>query len=650
MNQIRRSIIFAVVIALAAVAPLTGQEIPLRSVTIFTSGVAEFVHEGTPDEAGRIVLSVPRSRMADVVRTLTVLDGEGRAVEHATFASGESVDTLLSRFRIDLGGVRGIVAFINEIRGTDATITTVRGDRVPGTVVGASGAGDSDRDREEAVVLIARPDGVRSVPIDTVQTVSFDDSAVQEEFTAALETLRSAGGPDAPRQITIQLGAGSGIRTGTDSSADSGGSTTIRYLAEAPVWKTSYRGVISGDEILFQGWAHIHNTGTVDWDEVELSIVSARPVTYSADLYVPEYVSRREPERTRSAQRSAISQSAAPAWSHDSSVPQPEVFSSSVAVSASEESFASGISFTFPEKVSIPRGRSAVVPIVNRRFPADAVRSYDPRRHGANPRLAVTFRNSDGGQLPDGIVTIYDGDRYGGDALLPPLFPDGEATLPYAVDVAHEVRAESDASEEELRRVSIVDGLLVEEFRSRRTTRYAVTRAGNAGRPEPIRITHEVPQGWELVTPRPLSSEGREHRFQTRGTGVTVVEERLRYQRVALTSADREQLLSYSGNRLIDPTVRRTLQNVAELRRQVEETSTARRSLELQVETIREEQTRIRENMAVLDRDSTLYRRYLSTLDDQEDRMVLLLDQLQDAREQQENAEAALTEYLRTLR
>jgi len=644
---------FTVAVAFAAIAPLSGQELPLRSVTLFTSGVAEFVHEGIPDDEGRIVLNIPRSRMADVVRTLTVLDNTGRVVEGATFASGEAVETLLSRFRIDLGRVRGIVAFINEIRGTTATITTVRGDRVTGTVVGASGTGDTDRDREAAVVLIGRPDGVRSVPIDTVQTVSFDDAAVQKEFTAALETLQSAGGPDSPRPITIQLDVASGTGSGSGSASGSGygGPTTIRYLAEAPVWKTSYRGVISGDEILFQGWAHIHNTGTVDWDEVELSIVSARPVTYAADLYVPEYVSRREPERPGSAPPSAISESAASVLrSYDSAVPRAEAFSSSVAVTASEESFATGISFTFPEEVSIPRGQSAIIPIVNRRFPAETVRSFDPRRDGVNPRLAVTFRNSDGGQLPDGIVTIYDGDRYGGDALLPPLFPDGEAALPYAVDVAHQVRTESDASAEELRRVSIVDGLLVEEFRSRRTTRYTVTRSGNAGRPDSIRITHEVPQGWELVSPRPLESEGREHRFQTSGTGVTVVEERVRSQRVALTSADREQLLSYSGNRLLDPTVRRTLQNVAELRRQVEETRTARVSLDGQVNAIRQEQGRIRENMAVLDRDSSLYRRYLNTLDDQEDRMDLLLDQLQDAREQQENAEAALTEYLRTLR
>jgi hypothetical protein len=53
--------------------------------------------------------------------------------------------------------------------------------------------------------------------------------------------------------------------------------------------------------------------------------------------------------------------------------------------------------------------------------------------------------------------------------------------------------------------------------------------------------------------------------------------------------------------------------------------------------------------MQALERDSTLYRRYVRELDEQEDRLGVLRDELADVREEEATAESALTEYLRTL-
>ncbi|MDA3948023.1 MAG: hypothetical protein PF508_02255, partial [Spirochaeta sp.] len=58
----------------------TAQMLPLEEVTLYTSGVAEYVHRGVPDETGVIALSVVGDRIADVVRSVTVLDAGGRPV------------------------------------------------------------------------------------------------------------------------------------------------------------------------------------------------------------------------------------------------------------------------------------------------------------------------------------------------------------------------------------------------------------------------------------------------------------------------------------------------------------------------------------------------------------------------------------------
>jgi murein DD-endopeptidase MepM/ murein hydrolase activator NlpD len=290
-----------------------------------------------------------------------------------------------------------------------------------------------------------------------------------------------------------------------------------------------------------------------------------------------------------------------------------------------------------------------MIPIVNRAFDAELNRSFDSRRDTGSPRIALAFRNTGSTQLPPGPVTIFDGDRYAGDALLPVLLPGGTAMLPYAIDVGHEVVREMETGDEELRSVSIVDGILVEERRTRRTVNYRIGKPGDAGRPEAITITHVIEPGWELISPASQRSDGREYTFVTSGSRLTVITERLRQQRVALTAAEERQLLAYSSNRLIDPTVRRALRNVLELRRTVSEYRDARQALEERIATIRDDQTRVSTNMQALERDSALYRRYVRELDEQENRLAVLREELADVREEEATAESALTEYLRTL-
>ncbi len=636
--KLKRSIpIFTIAFALWAPALLVGQPViggssedptlPLRDVTLFTSGVAEYVHRGTLGADGTISITIPRDRMADVVRSLTVIGAQGNPVRDISFQSGEDHRRLLQRFRIDLNEVYDMVALVNAVRGAEVEVEQRAGRSVGGTVVGARPADQNG----EGQILLRTDDSVVTLKTSDVTSLRFQDPELDRDFSRALSILNGAAGPQAPQILTIRMAG----QPSTDSEE-----VTVRYLSEAPVWRTSYRGVFENGRLLLQGWAHIDNTGTSDWNGVNLSIVSARPVTYMVDLYRPLYANR-DSGRSYPAASSRVRM--------ESLGEMADMAQSSVAIDLQEEEFTAGLAFTFSDSVTIPRGSSAMIPVVDRTFNAELVRSFDSRRDSGNPRLALSFRNSSGRQLPPGVVTVYDGNRYAGDSMLPVLFDGAETVLPYAVDMTHTVGRESDTSPEELRRVTVVDGILVEEFRLRRTTGYNIAIAGT-GRTQPMRIVHEIPQGWSVVSPRPAESNGQEHVFVTGGSGITVIEERLREQRVALTSADQQQLLAYSSNRLIDPTVRRIVQNVIELRTQLDSHRRDRLTAERNVESVIADQQRIRENMQPLDRDSTLYRRYLRELETQENRLGLLRDELEDARARENSADAALREYMRTLR
>ena len=70
-------------------------------------------------------------------------------------------------------------------------------------------------------------------------------------------------------------------------------------MAEAPLWKPTYRVMLDGKGAKVECWVAVENTSDEDWENVKLSLVSGRPVTYRMDLYEPLYVPRPqvEPER-----------------------------------------------------------------------------------------------------------------------------------------------------------------------------------------------------------------------------------------------------------------------------------------------------------------------------------------------------------------
>ena len=72
----------------------------------------------------------------------------------------------------------------------------------------------------------------------------------------------------------------------------------VAYIVEVPVWKASYRLTLAGDPAAarsaLQGWATIENLSGQDWKDIELTLVSGRPVAFHQALYDAYYVKRPE--------------------------------------------------------------------------------------------------------------------------------------------------------------------------------------------------------------------------------------------------------------------------------------------------------------------------------------------------------------------
>ena len=153
--------------------------------------------------------------------------------------------------------------------------------KVSGTVVGVERRGHPVTG-ETAMVNLMTAQGMKSISIYDIQEVRFQDAKTRADLEKALALLASAKDLD-KKTVAVHF-TGAGRRR-----------VRVGYLQETPVWKTSYR-LSLGDakEHLLQGWAVVENTTDADWNNVTLSLVSGRPITFAMDLYTPLYVTRPE--------------------------------------------------------------------------------------------------------------------------------------------------------------------------------------------------------------------------------------------------------------------------------------------------------------------------------------------------------------------
>lgn len=637
--------------------------LPLEEVTLYTSGVGEFVHRGDVTGSGSLSISVPVSSMSDVLRSVTVVDHDGGSVDSVAFATGESVDTRLGRFAVDLTATHRLHHVLRQLRGSmvvltvslpyemdpgrmedsegdDAVRSVITGGRtgtVSGTLVGA----------EENTVLIAREEGLREIPLWQLEEVNFTDRRAREEFRAALAMLSDTALESDSRDLVIRY-SGTGRRT-----------LEIRYLQEVPRWHTTYRAVINpgAERALLQGWAHVDNTTSVDWDNVRLTLVSAQPVTFRFDLYEPQYVTR--PPFVQGdaldpiSPRAAAERRAVPEAMMLRSMEFDDAAERSVRPEMETEELRTGMTFSLPERISVTRGQSTMVPLVNRPHSVSMTRFFDPRRDGRRPRAAFRLTNDGVVQLPAGPVTVYEGRRYVGDGAMTTLLPGASTVITYARDSDMLITTVADTGDEELVTVRIVEGILETERRARHTTTYRVqTSTGSLpgrGGAAPLLVSHPLRSGWELVSPRGADIQGQTAHITVTGSGETVVEERIRSQRYTLATIENTLLVEFSSNRLIDPTVRRTLQNISTLRTSVATHQRRRQELETRRDQLFADQQRISTNMAQLDRNSPLYQRYSTELNQQENELRRIREELEEVVREEGRAESALREYLRSL-
>ncbi len=637
-------------------------QLPIGQVVLFSSGVGYFQREGTVEGTARVDLSFPVQDINDLLKSMVLRDLNGGHISTVSYDSNAPIERTLKSFAINLTGNPGFGTILNQARGEKVEVVLQQANAnqpgtISGTVVGIEkqkiAVGKDTVDCEMLNLLCA--DGVRSLKMSDLQRVRFLNPVMDSEFRKALETL--ALSHDTQKKTVSINFVGEGKRE-----------VRVGYVVENPIWKTSYRLVLDKKEKPYlQGWAVVENPTDEDWKDVRMALVSGRPISFQMDLYQPLYVPRPvvEPElfaslrpptysgaleqnalaankpqmdstlggRQSELQRGlALKDAAAKADSKggegkrargwEEAEKDLNLRTSGVGSAATAAKLGDFFQYAIDKPVTLPRQKSAMLPIVAKDIEATRVSIYNERTQAKFPLLGVKVKNTSGMHLNQGPITVFDGTNYAGDARILDLQPNEERLLSYAIDLGTEVNPVASSDNGRLTVAHAVKGILYTTTKVRETKTYTIVNRNDAERL--VLVEHPVRNDFTLMdTDKPSETASDFYRFQVKvPAGKTdkqvVTEERIINSSVQLTNLDDNNIRVFINSPVTSKKVKDGLDSAMKLRWALAKTQQEIGELQRQLNVITTDQVRLRANLKEMPATAAAYKRYLEKFDEQE--------------------------------
>src|SRR6476646_2850998 len=117
------------------VTPLfAAEDLPVKRVVLFTSGVGFFQREGEVTGDASIPLSFRTEQINDLLKSLVLQDLGGGKISPVVFGSREPIDRTLKSFAIDITDNPPLAELLNRMRGVEAEIAGAK--EIHGVIVG----------------------------------------------------------------------------------------------------------------------------------------------------------------------------------------------------------------------------------------------------------------------------------------------------------------------------------------------------------------------------------------------------------------------------------------------------------------------------------------------------------------------------------
>jgi hypothetical protein len=668
-------------------------ELPVSRAVLFSSGVGYFQREGDVEGSTRVNLSFPVQDINDLLKSMVLQDLGGGQITAVNYDSHDPVEKTLKSFAVNLTTNPTFAQLLDQTRGEKVEVLFQQSDvtqagTLSGTVVGMEQKQQKVKDAVAAVEMLNLwcKDGLHSVRLADVQHVQFTNPVMEREFKRALDVL--ALSHDTQKKTVSLAFTGAGRRR-----------VRVGYVVENPIWKTSYRLVLDNDgKALLQGWAIVENPTDEDWSNCRMTLVSGRPISFRMDLYQPLYVQRPvvEPELFASLRPPAYegampNGSMAPSDQRLYRIEAPEqlakelkrtlsrskghgygvggvtlgpgnadvdkavagVLAHSVTSAATASQLGDFFQYTLDHPVSLPRQKSALLPIVSQDVTGKRVSIYNEGVHAKFPMLGLKFKNTTSLHLMQGPITVFEGDSYAGDARIEDIRPKEERLLSFAIDLGMEVEPVRKDDSGRLTAVKIFKGVLQATSRLHEGKGYNVVNRADKDRT--LLVEHPYRPNFHLTSKDKPAERTREvYRFQLKvpagkGAHLDVVEETDQRQDLSLSNVDDQTVRVFLQSPATSTRVKEALAEAMKLKGTVAATQTELAQRRQQLKEVVEDQARMRANVRDLPEKAPVYKRYLEKFDRQEAEIEALQKQIKELEAAELREHKAYERYLASL-
>ncbi len=665
-------------------------DLPVRRIMLYKHGVGYFERSG-PVGGAEIVLEFKASEMNDVLKSLTLLDRSGGRVSGVSYESSDPLDKQLQNFGFRVQPGAGIAEVLDQFRGAKLVVKNAGGE-VRGSILGAR---RTQQDKTEAqIVTMLLDDGeIRALQITETTSLRLEDPRLQADLASYL-ALISGGQKHDLRALRIRPGTAREL--------------TVGYVVEAPVWKSSYRLVFDHTNpasALLQGWAIVDNPTNEDWKDVELSLVSGLPISFTQNLYAPHYIHRPEvalpfeasvePQTFEASMRDNEKKDAGAANARKEEmdkrpssqprftdmafgrggaggviyganmpvpvtaipVPTSAMLADSIAPMTQGVELGELFEYRVDRKLDVLRHQSAMIPFVQSPVKAERVLLFDPASGRQAPFDALLLTNSSNVTLDGGAITVLEGDRYLGEALIETLKPGDTRPLAFAVDLGTRLTTALDSHTDQVTSIKVHRGLMTTTSKNVEVKTYTIRNTDAKTRT--LIIQHPVRQGWKFAAgsnqPEQITASNYRFRVSLPGketTKFTVTKEMEYPQSFAVNSLSSEQILIYGRGKSIAPEVQQKLRAIATQKDKVADAQTRVTQKTQEINELRQDQDRLRQNinnLRGLPGQEAQVNRYAAKLADQEKTIETLQAALTVERTNQRSAQAELDRMVTSL-
>ncbi|MGA2194894.1 MAG: DUF4139 domain-containing protein [Bryobacteraceae bacterium] len=662
-------------------------DLPVKQVILYKHGIGFFERSGTLGAGESARLDFNASDMNDVLKSLTLEERGGGKISGLRYDSMDPLSHRLAEFPFQIGDDQSLAAIFGRLQGARVELK-FGSDTVAGAIVGGRVVAGTDKQAErEFVTLLLDSGDIRTLDLAAASSIRFTDAKLQANFKDYLAAVAAARSKD-KRSVYI------------DSTDARQREIVASYTIPAAVWKSSYR-LILGDkgQPVLEGWAIVDNTTGEDWNKVQLSLVSGRPISFVSQLYAPKYVQRPSAEladdnaarpvvheeafgingtaaagaagsRGVGAVRAGVlggimpAPAAAPvsgrayvsAQNSMADLEQAKVAPSTIVASASAGELGELFEYRIAQPVTIRKDESAMLPFLQQAIEGRKLLIYSDHS-SQHPTNAAELTNTSGKTLDGGPITVYDGGAYGGEALMETLKAGDKRLISYAVDLGTRITDAFNSKNAVIREVHAARGVITTKSAMEETRTYTIRNVDQKAKT--LILEHPLRQGYTLLSAKPAEKTASAYRFEIQlAAGATqefpVTEERVFDQSYQVSNMGPDFLLAYVQNRnlTLSDAARRQLQRITDEKSQIAENDRALQDAQNQVSDLTRDEDRIRQNINSLNNVSSqqqLVQNYAKQLDAHEQQLAQLRDHQADLQKKKTAMQSDLDKLIEAL-